>query len=110
MGKLTFMAILPGLGGRGGVCFVVMRHGGGFVRWDLILSRFQRNFGRGGFAGSADDEIFDVRSVADSEFSMVSGALTPTSWTDVDTDAEGEENHATQQLVRPQSCIGVLIF
>jgi hypothetical protein len=42
----------------------------------------------------SDDDMFDNMSEAESDFSMISGNLTPTDWTDVDTDVEGEEHTA----------------
>jgi len=49
----------------------------------------------------SDDEIFETMSEAESEFSMISGNLTPTDWTDVDTDAEGEEHNGRVARPRP---------
>jgi hypothetical protein len=50
---------------------------------------------------ASDDDVFDAQSEAgmSETYSMLGGASTPGSWTDVDTDAEGEEingSRATQ--------------
>lgn len=51
------------------------------------------------------DELFDARSEAgESEaFSLVGGASTPGSWTDVDTDAEGEDMNGSVAVRRQVS-------